>query len=89
MCVCGKPKIKIFDVPFMLTESGGSISFFIPKSGVHYSVWPFFKFAHSMPAKRKRIVLTKGPMDDSAFSIFFSYTRVPSFMPHIRFWCPP
>ena len=71
-----------------LTESRGSRSFFILKSGVHFSFWPFFNFAYSMPAKCKRIVPTKGPMDDFDFP-FFSYTRVPSFMPPIHFWCSP
>ena len=71
-----------------LTESRGSRSFFIPKSGVHFSFWAIFNFAYSIPAKCKRIVPTKGALFDFDFPLF-SYTRMPSFMPPIHFWCSP
>ena len=63
-----------------LTESRGSRSFFIIKSGVHFSFWAIFNFTYSIPAKCKRIVPTKGALFDFDFPLF-SYTRVPSFMP--------
>ena len=67
-----------------LTESRDSRSFFILKICVHYSFWAIFNFSFSIPAKCKRIIPTKGPMDDFDFP-FFSYTRVPSFMPPFIF----
>ena len=68
-----------------LTESRGSRSFFIIKSGVHFSFWAIFNFAYIIPAKSKQIVTTKGPLMDFDFP-FFSYTMGPSFMPTIHFW---
>ena len=43
-----------------LTESRGSRSFFILKSGVHFSFRPFFNFAYSMTPTLKWIVLLRG-----------------------------
>ena len=71
-----------------LTESRGSRSFFILKSGVHFSFWAIFNFAYIIPAKSKQIVTTKGALFDFDFPLF-SYTRVSSFMPPIHFWCSP
>ena len=68
-----------------LTESRGSRSFFILKSGVHFSFWAIFNFAYRVPGTFNRIVPTKGPLLDFDFP-FFSYTMGPSFMPPIHFW---
>ena len=68
-----------------LTESRGSRSFFILKSGVHFSFWAIFNFAYRVPGTFNRIVPTNGPVLDFDFP-FFSYTMGPSFMPHIHFW---
>ena len=50
-----------------LTESWGSRSFFILKSGVHFSFQPFFNFAYSMTPTLKLIVPLKGHVWDFDF----------------------
>ena len=50
-----------------LTESRGSRSFFILKSGVHFSFQLFFNFAYSMTLTLKLIVPLKGNVCDFDF----------------------
>ena len=84
-----REKIHIFYIVHLIkispTESRGSRSFFILKSGVHFSFRPFFNFAYSMTPTLKLIFPEKGSRVYFDF-YFFSYTRGSSFMPPIHFW---
>ena len=70
------------------TESRGSRSFFILKSGVHFSFWAIFNFAYRVPGTLTELSRQRGRCWILIFH-FFSYTMGPSFMPPIHFWCSP